>query len=292
MDNVQRALADVKNQVRASDFPLPSPAPYDPVAISALDAMYPGKVISFYATGTPGKDWEDLCRGPHVPSTGRIGAIKVMSVAGAYWHGDENAQQLQRVYGTAFPSQKDLDTYLNQIEEAKKRDHRVIGKQMGLFTISNLVGSGLILWMPKGAIIRQELEGFMREELAKRNYVARLHPAHRQSRSLQNLRPLPLLPGIPVPHNQDEGARQRRRIRVPAQADELPAPHQDLRLAAAFLPRPAGAPGRVRHGLPLGAIRRTQRHDPRPRIHPGRRPPVLHRGAGRAEIPAASRARE
>jgi threonyl-tRNA synthetase len=128
-------------------------------------------VLSFYATGKPGENWEDLCRGPHVPTTARIGAVKVMSVAGAYWHGDENAQQLQRVYGTAFPTQKELDAYLNQIEEAKKRDHRVIGKQMGLFTISNLVGSGLILWMPKGAIIRQELEGFMREELAKRLYV-------------------------------------------------------------------------------------------------------------------------
>ncbi|HVS73578.1 MAG TPA: threonine--tRNA ligase [Phycisphaerae bacterium] len=128
-------------------------------------------VISFYATGEPGKNWEDLCRGPHVPSTGRIGALKVMSVAGAYWHGDETKQQLQRVYGTAYPTQKELDLYLHQLEEAKKRDHRLIGKQMGLFTISNLVGSGLILWMPKGAIIRQELEGFMREELAKREYV-------------------------------------------------------------------------------------------------------------------------
>ncbi|MCL2647125.1 MAG: threonine--tRNA ligase [Phycisphaerales bacterium] len=128
-------------------------------------------VISFYATGEPGRNWEDLCRGPHVPSTGRIGAIKVMSVAGAYWHGDESKQQLQRVYGVAFPSRKELDVYLNQLEEAKKRDHRVIGKQMGLFTISPLVGSGLILWMPKGALVRQELEQFMREELARREYV-------------------------------------------------------------------------------------------------------------------------
>jgi threonyl-tRNA synthetase len=136
----------------------------------ALEAD-PNAVISFYATGEPGKNWEDLCRGPHVPTTGRIGAVKVMSVAGAYWHGDETKQQLQRVYGIAFPTQKELDVYLNQIEEAKKRDHRVIGKQMGLFTISPLVGSGLILWMPKGALLRQELEQFMREELAKREYV-------------------------------------------------------------------------------------------------------------------------
>jgi threonyl-tRNA synthetase len=131
----------------------------------------PTAALSFYATGTPGQAWEDLCRGPHVPSTAKVGAVKVMSVAGAYWRGDETKQQLQRVYGTAFPNQKDLDTYINQLEEAKKRDHRVIGKQMGLFTISNLVGSGLILWMPKGAIVRQELEQFMREELAKRDYL-------------------------------------------------------------------------------------------------------------------------
>jgi len=128
-------------------------------------------VISFYATGKPGENWEDLCRGPHVPSTARIGAVKVMSVAGAYWRGDENAQQLQRVYGTAFLTQKELDTYINALEEAKKRDHRVIGKQLGLFTISNLVGSGLILWMPNGALVRQELENYMREVLAKREYV-------------------------------------------------------------------------------------------------------------------------
>ncbi len=128
-------------------------------------------VLSFYATGAPHKNWEDLCRGPHVPSTAKIGAIKVMSVAGAYWHGDETQQQLQRVYGIAFSTQKELDAHINALEEAKKRDHRVIGKALGLFTISPLVGSGLILWMPNGAILRQELEGFMREELAKREYV-------------------------------------------------------------------------------------------------------------------------
>jgi threonyl-tRNA synthetase len=130
----------------------------------------PQAVLTFYATGTPGSNWEDLCRGPHVPSTSRVGAFKLMSVAGAYWHGDEKAQQLQRVYGTAFPTQKDLDAYLNALEEAKRRDHRVIGKQMSLFTISPLVGAGLILWLPKGAVLRTELEQYMREELMRRGY--------------------------------------------------------------------------------------------------------------------------
>lgn len=128
--------------------------------------------ISFYATGEPGKNWEDLCRGPHLPATGRIGAFKVTSVAGAYWHGDASQQQLQRVYGKAFFSKAQMDAHLAQIEEAKKRDHRLIGKQMGLFTISPLVGSGLILWMPKGGVLRQQLEDFMREQLALRGYSA------------------------------------------------------------------------------------------------------------------------
>ena len=133
-------------------------------------AADPQAVISFYATGEPHKNWEDLCRGPHLPATGRIGAFKVTSVAGAYWHGDASKQQLQRIYGTAFFSRQELESHLALIEEAKRRDHRVIGKQLGLFTISPLVGSGLILWMPKGGVVRQELENFMRLELIRRGY--------------------------------------------------------------------------------------------------------------------------
>ena len=133
-------------------------------------AADPQAVISFYATGEPHKNWEDLCRGPHLPTTGRIGAFKVTSVAGAYWHGDASKQQLQRIYGTAFFTKQELETHLQLIDEAKRRDHRVIGKQLGLFTISPLVGSGLILWMPKGGVVRQELENFMRLELIRRGY--------------------------------------------------------------------------------------------------------------------------
>jgi len=126
---------------------------------------------SFYATGTPGKNWEDLCRGPHVPSTGRIGAAKVMSLASSYWHGDENSDRLIRVYGTAFPSQAELDAYLNQLEQAKARDHRVIGKQLRLFHIDEDVGQGLILWTPNGSIIRKELQTFIAAELKKQGYT-------------------------------------------------------------------------------------------------------------------------
>src|SRR5207245_10683678 len=112
----------------------------------------------------------DLCRGPHIPHAGKIGAFKRVSIAGAYWKNDASRKQLQRLYGTAFSSQKDLDTYLHQLEEAKKRDHRVLGKQLKLFTISQMAGGGLILWMPKGAMVRGLLESFIKEELLKRGY--------------------------------------------------------------------------------------------------------------------------
>lgn len=127
--------------------------------------------LSFYATGAPGRNWEDLCRGPHVPSTGRIGAACVMSVASSYWHGDENSDRLTRVYGTAFPSQAELDNYLAQLQQAKERDHRVIGKKLHLFHIDEMVGQGLILWTPKGSIIRTELQKFISEELSKQGYT-------------------------------------------------------------------------------------------------------------------------
>jgi len=124
------------------------------------------KSVSIYQQG----DFIDLCRGPHVPATGKIKAFKLMSVAGAYWRGDSNRERLTRIYGTAFFDKKQLDEHLALLEEAKKRDHRVLGKQLSLFTISPLVGSGLVLWMPKGAVLRYQLESFLREELTRRGY--------------------------------------------------------------------------------------------------------------------------
>jgi threonyl-tRNA synthetase len=126
--------------------------------------QYPS--LSFYRQG----EFIDLCRGPHIPHAGKIGAFKLRSIAGAYWKNDASRKQLQRLYGTAFFTQKELDAYLHQIEEAKKRDHRILGKQLKLFTISQLAGSGLILWMPKGATVRGILETFIKEELIKRGY--------------------------------------------------------------------------------------------------------------------------
>ncbi len=126
--------------------------------------------LSWYATGTPGEHWDDLCRGPHVPSTGRVGGFKLMSVAASHWHGDVNSDRLTRLYGTAFPDQKRLAAHLEQLEEARKRDHRVIGKKLGLFRIDDMVGQGLVLWTPKGAVIRQELQEFIGAELKRQNY--------------------------------------------------------------------------------------------------------------------------
>ncbi len=122
--------------------------------------------VSFYRQG----EFVDLCRGPHIPDAGKIKAFKLLSIAGSYWKGDANNKHLQRLYGTAFFDKKDMKAYLDQVEEAKRRDHRVLGKQHNLFTLSNDVGSGLCLWLPKGATIRALLEDFIKQELLKRGY--------------------------------------------------------------------------------------------------------------------------
>ncbi len=124
--------------------------------------------LGFYRQG----EFLDLCRGPHIPRAGKIKAFKLLSVAGSYWKGDANNRQLQRLYGTAWFSKKDLDEYLTQVEEAKRRDHRVLGRQLGLFQIQpDNVGQGLCLWLPKGATVRSLLENFIRQELLRRGYL-------------------------------------------------------------------------------------------------------------------------
>jgi threonyl-tRNA synthetase len=126
----------------------------------------PGDQVSFYRNGK----FVDFCRGPHVPSTGRVKAVKVTALAGAYWLGDEKNPQLQRIYGTAFFSQKEMDAHFARLEEAAKRDHRLLGKQLDLFSIQELAGAGLIFWHPKGGIVRKVMEDWMREECLRRGY--------------------------------------------------------------------------------------------------------------------------
>ena len=123
-------------------------------------------MVSFYTTGK----FIDFCRGPHIPSTKRIQAFKLMSVAGAYWKGQEGNAQLQRIYAAAFFNQKDLDQYLHRLEEAKRRDHRKLGTELELFSIQEDAGPGLIFWHPKGGLIRTLIENWLREELLKRGY--------------------------------------------------------------------------------------------------------------------------
>ena len=122
--------------------------------------------VSIYRQG----DFTDLCRGPHIPSTGRIKSFKLQSVAGAYWRGDSKREQLTRIYGTAYFDKKQLDEHVNRLEEAKKRDHRVLGPALGLYAIDEKVGQGLILWKPKGAEIRIELQKFISEHLRRQGY--------------------------------------------------------------------------------------------------------------------------
>ena len=126
----------------------------------------PGEQISFYRNGA----FEDFCRGPHVPSTGRVKAYKVTNLAGAYWLGDEKNPQLQRIYGTAFFSSKEMEQHFARLEEAAKRDHRVLGKQLDLFSIQEVAGPGLIFWHPKGAMVRKIMEEWMRDECLRRGY--------------------------------------------------------------------------------------------------------------------------
>jgi threonyl-tRNA synthetase len=126
-----------------------------------------GDVFSQY---TLGPHFIDFCRGPHVPSTSKIKAFKLLSIAGAYWKGDEHNKQLQRIYGTAFFSKKELDEYLAKLEEAKKRDHRKLGKELDLFSIQELAGPGLIFFHPKGGIVRRQIEDWMRDQYVKRGY--------------------------------------------------------------------------------------------------------------------------
>ncbi len=148
----EEALQYVKEQGEDYKFELINDLPED-------------AIISFYTQG----EFTDLCAGPHMDSTGQISAIKLMSVAGAYWRGDENKKMLQRIYGTSFPSQEELDEYINRLEEAKKRDHRKIGKEMDLFVMQE-EGPGFPFFMPNGMVLRNELEYFWRQEHKKRGY--------------------------------------------------------------------------------------------------------------------------
>ncbi len=143
----------------------------DEYKLELIDELEDGS-ITFYHQG----NFTDLCKGPHIPDTGKIKAVKLMAIAGAYWRGNENRQQLTRLYGITFPKQKDLTEYLTMLEEAKKRDHRKFGQELELIKFSEKVGLGLPIWLPKGTALRTRLENFLKEEQIKRGYQPVITP--------------------------------------------------------------------------------------------------------------------
>jgi len=163
-------LARDKNEYVRSDVSKADAIKYftekhDEYKLELLEGLEDG-TITFYKQG----NFTDLCRGPHIPHTGYVKAVKLMSIAGAYWRGDEKRKQLTRIYGVTFPKQKELKEYLELLEEAKKRDHRKLGKELELFAFSEKVGMGLPLWLPKGAMLRERLEQFLRKAQVKAGY--------------------------------------------------------------------------------------------------------------------------
>ncbi|MDE3214406.1 MAG: threonine--tRNA ligase [Bacteroidota bacterium] len=177
----------------------------DEYKLDLLSGLQDG-TISFYTQG----NFTDLCRGPHIPSTGLIKGIKLTSIAGAYWKGNERNKMLTRIYGVTFPNQKELEEYLVFLEEAKKRDHRKLGKELELFTFSEKVGSGLPLWLPKGAMLRERLQQFLQKAQIEAGYLPVITP-HIGSKSLY----------ITSGHYEKYGADSFQPIKTPVEGEEF-----------------------------------------------------------------------
>ncbi|MEQ6120902.1 threonine--tRNA ligase [Reichenbachiella sp. MALMAid0571] len=176
LENKMLELAREKNEYVRSEISKADATKYftekgDEYKLDLIKDLEDG-TITFYKQG----NFTDLCRGPHIPDTGFIKAAKILNIAGAYWRGDENSKQLTRLYGITFPKQKELKEYLEMLEEAKKRDHRKLGRELELFTFSEKVGMGLPLWLPKGTMLRERLEAFMRKAQLKAGYQPVITP--------------------------------------------------------------------------------------------------------------------
>jgi len=182
----------------------------DPLKLERIDDLATDEVISVYTDGP----FVDLCRGPHVPSTGRIKHFKLLHAAGAYWRGDERRQMLQRIYGTAWFTKDEVEGYLRRLEEAKKRDHRVLGKQLDLFSIQEDVGPGLILWHPKGAMLNFQLRRFIEDVILERGYQLVYTPNVTREELFLRSGHLPLyaenqFPAMAAGEGEAEGVRYR-----------------------------------------------------------------------------------
>ena len=219
----------------------------------------------------------DLCRGPHVASTGKIGPFKLLGTAGAYWRGDEKRPMLQRVYGTAWATQEELDLYLERRAEAKKRDHRRLGVALDLYSFHD-VSPGSAFWHPKGQRIWRTLETRDARAPGAARLPGGLDADPRLGEAVAPVRPL-------GPLRREHVHRRVREAALQPQADELPGVDVHLPLEAAVVPRPAAPLQRVRPAAPQRALRRAERPDPGPPVHPGRRPHL------RPTRPARRRAR-
>jgi threonyl-tRNA synthetase len=176
IENKMKELAKTNSSYKREDVPKDKAVAYfaekgDQYKLELLEGLSDGS-ITFYTQG----NFTDLCRGPHIPNTGFIKAIKLTNIAGAYWRGNEKNKMLTRIYGITFPAQKELDEYLTLLEEAKKRDHRKLGKELELFTFSEKVGSGLPLWLPKGAMLRERLQQFLQKAQIETGYLPVITP--------------------------------------------------------------------------------------------------------------------
>ncbi|MCX2739171.1 threonine--tRNA ligase [Pontibacter anaerobius] len=203
-------LARAKNEYKRSDVSKAEAIEYftkkgDEYKLDLIKDLEDGS-ITFYEQG----NFVDLCRGPHIPNTGFIKAAKIMNIAGAYWRGDENNKQLTRIYGVTFPKQKELTEYLERLEEAKKRDHRKLGKELELFAFSEKVGMGLPLWLPKGTLLRERLEQFMRKAQVKAGYQPVVTP-HIGSKELY----------VTSGHYEKYGADSFQPIKTPNENEEF-----------------------------------------------------------------------
>ncbi|WP_266205753.1 threonine--tRNA ligase [Pontibacter kalidii] len=203
-------LARQKNEYKRSEVSKADATEYftkkgDEYKLDLIKDLEDGS-ITFYEQG----NFVDLCRGPHIPNTGFIKAAKIMNIAGAYWRGDEKNKQLTRIYGVTFPKQKELTEYLERLEEAKKRDHRKLGKELELFAFSEKVGMGLPLWLPKGTLLRERLEQFMRKAQIKAGYQPVVTP-HIGSKELY----------VTSGHYEKYGADSFQPIKTPNENEEF-----------------------------------------------------------------------
>ena len=249
---------------------------YKAEIIASIPANEP---ISLYGQG----DWIDLCRGPHVPSTGKLKVFKLMRVAGAYWRGDSKNEMLQRIYGTAWATKEDQDAYLKMLEEAEKRDHRRLGTQLDLFHMQE-DAPGMVFWHPKGWTLWQQVEQYMRRVYRDNGYQEVRGPQILDRRACGSAPAT----GRTTASNMFTTESEKRDYAVKPM--NCPGHILIYNKGVQQLPRPAAALRRVRLLPPQRALGRAARPDARARLHAGRRPHLLHRGADPARVRGLHRA--